>query len=55
LQIHHTVPYEQTLHCRVDEAASVCPDSHDLLTHRGHDVQRRTDGTWQWTTTDDTS
>jgi hypothetical protein len=55
LQIHHTVPYEQTLHCRVDEAGRVWPHSHDLLTHRGHDVQRRTDGTWHWTTPDDTS
>ena len=55
LQIHHTVPYEQTLHCRVDEAASLCPHSHDLVAHRGHDVQRRLDGTWEWTTPDDTS
>jgi hypothetical protein len=55
LEIHHTVPYEQTRHCRVDEAGRVCPHTHDLLTHRGHDVQRRPDGTWHWTSPHDTS
>jgi hypothetical protein len=55
LEIHHTIPYEQTRHCRVDEAGRVCPHTHDLLTHRGHDVQRQPDRTWHWTTPDDTS
>jgi hypothetical protein len=55
LDIHHTVPYEQTLHCRVDEAGRVCKPEHRLLTTQGHDVQRRPDGTWHWTTPDDTS
>jgi hypothetical protein len=55
LEIHHTVPYEQTLHCRVDEAARVCKPEHHLVTNEGHDVQRRPDRTWHWTTPDDTS
>jgi hypothetical protein len=55
LEIHHTIPYEQTRHCRVDEAGRVCPHTHDLLTHRGHDVQRQPDRTWHSTTPDDTS
>jgi hypothetical protein len=54
LEIHHTVPYEQTRHCRIDEAARVCKPEHLLVTNEGHDVQRRLDGTWEWTTPHDT-
>jgi hypothetical protein len=55
LEIHHTVPYEQTRHCRVDEAARVCKPEQHLLTTEGHDVQRQPDRTWHWTNPHDTS
>lgn len=52
LQIHHTQPYERTQRSRVDEAARLCEHDHELVTHRGHDLRRRPDGTWCWTTPD---
>lgn len=46
LEIHHTPPFEQTHHSRIDEAARVCKPDHRRITHDGYEVERRANGRW---------
>ncbi|MSO78208.1 MAG: DUF222 domain-containing protein [Acidimicrobiia bacterium] len=46
LERHHTLGFAENRITRYGVLGGVCPDHHDLITHRGYEVVENGDGTW---------
>jgi hypothetical protein len=46
IERHHTLGFAEHRITTYKVLGGVCPDHHDLISHRGYEVIENTDGTW---------